>query len=427
MRVAILAGVGSFSLLLAACDTVENPTPPERQAVRLHVAGALKVRIRDLGTLDGGTFSTASAINRWGQVVGYSSKDGGGCGGPAPNCRAFLWDATEGMQDLGAFGSNFSRALDINDAGQIAGTTRISFGAECEQLGPITSGCRAFLWENGTMHNLGTLPGGDFSAATDITEIGHVVGFSTTASGETHAFYWDGITMHDVGTLGGDRSLAWAANDRGRVVGVSTTASGEFHAFVWDYQRKRIRDLGTLGGTTSQAYAVNGRGDVAGYAYTEDGKSHAFFWDGWTMRDLGTIDGGEESIARAINRWGDVVGSANSRPGGIGDPHPFIWNGSHGMRDLGTLGGVDGHAYAINNLTEVVGNAGVPEFGSCTAIGGCHAFFWDGVMHDLGHLGFPSSVAVDLNTRGQIVGSSEMHPCETCSRQTRAVLWTVRY
>lgn len=426
MRVpALVAAVASCALLLAGCDSVKGTAAPEARTPRLHVNGGLEITILDLQTL-GGDFSTATAINRSGQVVGYSSKAGASCFGPTPDCRAFLWDGT--MHDLGALGSNFSRAVDINDAGQIAGTTRTanSIGAGCEQGGPITNGCRAFFWTNGTMHDLGTL-GGDFSAATDITETGHVVGFSTTASGETHAFYWDGTGMRDIGVLClspsvcGNRSVARAANDRGRVVGVATTPSGEHHAFVWDFQRGRIRDLGTLGGSTSGAQVVNNRGDVAGAAYTSDEKAHAFFWDGWTMQDLGTL-GGEESSAAAINKWGDIVGSANTQPGGIGDPHPFVWNASHGLRDLGTLGGVDGHANAINNLGEVVGHAGVPDFGTCTGVGDCHAFFWDGVMHDLGHLGFPSSIAVDLNTRGEIVGSSQ-NP----DRATRAVLWTVRY
>ena len=417
MRLATLAGVGSFSLVLAACDAVDSPTPPETQEVRFHIAGALKVTIRDLETL-GGNFSTATAINRGGTVIGYSTNAAGAT-------HAFRWDGT--MHDLGTLEGDFSRAVAINDAGQIAGIGRLPHGTgTCEQT--IHNGCRAVFWDAaGTIQNLGTLPGGDFSVATAITETGHVVGYSTTAAGETHAFYWDGTTMHDVGTLsGGNYSVAWDVNERGRVVGSSRTASGELHAFVWNYQNGRIRDLGTLGGTTSEARAINARGEVTGYAYTVEGNRHAFFWDGWTMRDLGTL-GGDESVAFDMNKWGDVVGAADPGPDVPGREHPFIWNASSGMRNLGTIrGGADGTARAINSLTEVVGEAGV-DGGTCSGIGGCHAFFWDGTMHDLGHLGFPSSTAVDLNNRGQIVGSSEVEPCPTCSRQTRAVLWTVRY
>ena len=431
MRAATLAHVASFSLLLTACDSAETPTPPETQTARLHVAGTLRITMTDLETL-GGNLSSATAINRWGTVVGYSRTAAG-------QTHAFRWNGFP-MQDLtptsGDFsGGAFSAAIDINDLGQIAGTARLTGTGECEQLGPISNGCRAFRSDGTTMQNLGTL-GGDFSVATDINQIGHVVGFSTTSSGETHGFYWDGTSMLDLGTLGGDRSVARAVNDRGRVGGQSTTSAGETHAFVWNYATKAMRDLGTLGGTVSRALAINNRGEVTGVSHTGppfDARPHAFFWDGWTMRDLGTLDNAEtsnESQGVAMNRWGDVVGFAEGPPF-TGREHPFIWNASHGMRDLGTLGLVinghlvpDGQATAINDLTEVVGAYGVEN--SCSAPGGCNAFFWDGVLHDLGRLGDRSSVAVDLNTRGQIVGVSET-PDDPGPRETHAVLWTVRY
>src|SRR5690349_15625110 len=70
--------------------------------------------ITDFGTL-GGSSSFPSAINNRGQVVGYSFP-------PAIATHAFLWeDGT--MIDLGTLtqGSYYSQAVDINDHGQVAG------------------------------------------------------------------------------------------------------------------------------------------------------------------------------------------------------------------------------------------------------------------------------------------------------------------
>jgi len=52
-----------------------------------------------------------------------------------------------------------------------------------------------------------------------------------------------GYTITDLGTLGGSFSEAHDVNERGQVVGESTTASGEFHAFLWE--KGTMIDLGT--------------------------------------------------------------------------------------------------------------------------------------------------------------------------------------
>ena len=63
-----------------------------------------------------------------------------------------------------------------------------------------------------------------------------------------------------------------------------------------------------------------------------------------TPIDLGTL-GGNESNAVAINRGGEVVGRAQTS---AGTWHAFLWARKRGMVDLGTLGGSESEASSIN-------------------------------------------------------------------------------
>ncbi len=105
-----------------------------------------------------------------------------------------------------------------------------------------------------------------------------------------------------------------------------------------------------------------------------DTNEQAILWSSGTTtgKALGTL-GGVDSRALAVNTSGTVVGTSLVSSG---DTHAFIYK-SNTMTDLGTFGGTDAAAYAINSSGVVVGYAK-------NASGNDRAFIYkDGVMTDL--------------------------------------------
>jgi probable HAF family extracellular repeat protein len=236
--------------------------------------------LTDLGTL-GGVSSLATAMNEAGQIVGFSSI--------GEESHAFLWEAGT-MIDLGTLGSDFTYPRDINERGQVVGYGNIP---------PWGADLHGFIWENGTMTDLGTL-GGSEAVASAINNHGQVVGGSGTSycaynsDGEWicawHAFLWEAGTIIDLGTLWkvpdddpdnvkyNTYSSAHAINEGGEIVGLSKTASGEYHAFLW--KNGKMTDLGTLEGC-SETYplAINERGEIAGQCWMSSlSEYHNVLW-----------------------------------------------------------------------------------------------------------------------------------------------------
>jgi probable HAF family extracellular repeat protein len=174
-------------------------------------------------------------------------------------------------------------------------------------------------------------------------------------------------------------SQGTAINNAGQVVGYSNLNgqqfTGPYHASIWT-PSMGAQDLGTLGGpsATSIAYAINDPGQVVGSSTLAagtlaTGPAHAFLASpvtitlsggqgmGWSMQDLGTL-GGTNSYATAINNSGQIVGF--SLLAGSTVSHAFIYQGGV-MTDLNSLlgtaytGWVLESANAINNYGQIVG------------------------------------------------------------------------
>ncbi|MEO8738698.1 MAG: DUF3466 family protein [Casimicrobiaceae bacterium] len=248
-----------------------------------------------IGSLSGGS-TAAYGINDSAQVVGTSNTADGN--------HAFLFK-TGMMTDLGMMGGSGSTATAINTAGLIVGF--VDKGSD-----------RAWLFDGEVTIELGTL-GGATSRAYAINDAGMVAGSSTLANGEEHAFLYDQSTMHDLGTLRGSNdaySKAYALNIHGQVAGesrVTLPPNGlTTHAFL--YAGGIMTDLGTLGGVYSTARAINATGQVVGISTTTTGEQRGFLYSDGVMYDLnGLVDlasGWVIISAGGINDAGQIVAMA---------------------------------------------------------------------------------------------------------------------
>jgi probable HAF family extracellular repeat protein len=247
----------------------------------------------------------------------------------------------------------------INDPGDVAGHKA------------VTGGILPVLWKQGQAYDLQPLPGQQFGEVYDINNQGQMVGeslngnFVSPATMRATLFSLDGPV--DLGTLGGDRASAVAINDLGEIVGFSETATGQGHAFL--YKNGIMQDLGTLGGTISNANGINNLGEIVGRSTLANGAIRGFLYKDGAMHDLGTL-GGASTVAFAINNRSEIVGFSRVASG---QAHAFLYKDGV-MHDLGTLGGIDSRAYGINNRGDIVGQY-------TNADGSVHAFLYrDGQM-----------------------------------------------
>jgi probable HAF family extracellular repeat protein len=280
--------------------------------------------IVDLGTF-GGANSYAFGISEVGQVVGTAQNAAG-------VNRAFLWD--DGVLiDLGT--PNAGTARGINQAGQVVGVNVASQGE--------ASTSSAFFWEDGALDLFTSL-----ASASAINDSGATVGQRQATSGSpSHAFLYQNGTLTDLGTLGGAISQATAINSDGQVAGASqVSGSPLFHALVW--QNGTMTDLGQLGSEpeTSFAAGINDAGVVVGYS-----GNAAFVYDATGMRDL-QVPTLYSAAAYDINNAGQIVGASST--------YAFLADASGTVTDLNSLipTGTDWSltsATAINDAGQIVG------------------------------------------------------------------------
>jgi probable HAF family extracellular repeat protein len=335
---------------------------------------AQEYMVTDLGSL------SPTGINSWAQVVGND------------NHHAFMWNFGH-IRRLGTLaGGTFSWAAAINDFGEVTGTAD-GPGEIVSRFGGSTIECsdliQPFIWTQQTqMQGLGTVgPASDEAGFEDngcpypfygaaINDRGQVVGYT--------GFLPDDFQWVLLWTRAGGMSIFGSSfsntygngiSNSGEIVGENGSGS---EGYATDWKNGVATELAGLPGISefggSAANGVNDRGQIVGWSalYDESAATfyiHAVTWTpGGTISDLGTLPGDTDSSASKINLFGLVIGSSGNAVtdstiiGGqdssfdvgpleiIG--RPFIWSEATGMLDLNKL--IRPHSgWVLNTATDI--------------------------------------------------------------------------
>jgi probable HAF family extracellular repeat protein len=227
-------------------------------------------------------------------------------------------------------------------------------------------------------------------AGQDINNAGQIVGNTR----ESEAWIWSDSGIVNLSLLV-PGVQAFAINNRGDVAG--NYGPGDTSAFI--YSNGTFRDIGRVSGLNyATPRAINDEGQVAGTAGNFPGDtSRPFFYDGATMVGIGTF-GGDQGDALALDDEGTVVGNAALAPppdSPYGARQPFIYrNGT--LSELRASQAMIYSANDINDTGAIIGSAAFPETGL-----GQPYVYTGGVIRSLGG---PGGDALGINDAGDIVG-----------------------
>jgi probable HAF family extracellular repeat protein len=294
---------------------------------------------------------------------------------------------------------------DLNDAGQAVGVVRPVPGSGMSY---------AFVYDGSAAGNVTPLGGSlvptNYPAVRDslpvaINNNGQVLAMDQTGA---VAGTRNGTFVYASGQIATLPGTGVALDDRGQVTGYTGIEStgdprGPFNprSYLYDLATMKLQQLTTAGAPPTEPQAINDAGQVVGTVFTQIGPTSVagqpFLYSGGNLTNLGTL-GGRTGAAQAINVQGDVVGSAETAGG---QWHAFLYSKGV-MRDLGTLpGSTTSVAVSINSLGEIVGNSNTPYVLLPYVVS-------NGLMTNLNDLIDPKSgwsliQANKINNRGQIL------------------------
>jgi probable HAF family extracellular repeat protein len=330
-------------------------------------------------------------------------------------------------QDLGTLGGSTSQAFALNNSGQVVGLSNITGNTYSHAV--LFSGSGS---NNIDLDIVGVNP--TVGEARGINDSGQIIGWAEPKSGgRNEAMLYALSSKTNLGDLcdsSPTASEAQAINNSGTIIGYADDCDFTVQAARFSGKGTNNISLGGIGGgLNGVAYAINASGQIVGYGTREqDQLRHAALFNASGNVDLGTLAGTADSLAYGINDAGQIVGTCSVSNGSAFHATLFSGNGTNNI-DLGTLGGMNSHAYAINNHGEIVGNS-YPATNNNSVY---HAFIYkNGVMSDINGLvltnsGFSNIRFADgsgqlpgrvINDSGQIAAIGEV------GGRTHAVLLT---
>ncbi len=287
-------------------------------------------------------------MNGLGQAVGNADTTVTTSGGTMLAEHAFFYSGRGPLTDLGTLGGpdSYAIATAINNSEMVVGYS--------DSSGPGNP-TRAFVWtQSGGMQALPMYPGGT-SSATDINNLGQIVGYATDASGAYHSFLYSqsaGVTELN------PAYPPMLINDADEVVAIHGSTNPDYTAtYISRGGTSAWVNIGSLGGNDTQPYGINTQGSIAGFSTNAgDTLQEPFIYSGGTMVSLGSF-GGNEGVANGINDSGFVVGESDLTGDMVG--HAFIYYGTGSIEDLNglvdpTLGWNLASAIAINDAGEIL-------------------------------------------------------------------------
>ncbi len=252
-----------------------------------------------------GWFSTAHAISNNNQITGFWVE----------SYHFYITDhLSSGFRDVGFYdGFDWGESYAINNNGQVVGSIQTTQSNGSNLLASSQSRT------DGISHREKLLR---ITNTRGVFEYGHVIQMlrNSTISLQVnqHDVSFQGFNQHQM--INEELLHRWSEEEQRQIIETSLASTDESRAFIWDEQNG-IVSLGTLGGTWSTAFDINDHGQVVGYSDIGNGQYRAFYWDaGRGLIELPSNGG--NSIARAINNQGQIVGVTTDQSG---NDSPVMW------------------------------------------------------------------------------------------------------